>query len=135
MSYTAVEAALVAQLKTVSGLPALQEENTRYTANPKTAWCRATFLPAVAQSESLGVSGRKQIAGLFQVDLFFPTDVGTTAANAMTDAVVAAFSTTVNLSNSGVRVYLSNSQRRAATSYQNHYQIPVTVTWQAFVPK
>ena len=89
MIYQAITDALINRLKTVTGLPSLQLENT--VATPKGAFTRATQIYARPTQATIGRNGRDRHEGLLQVDIFVPVNTGTAAANALADSVVAAF--------------------------------------------
>lgn len=131
MIYATVQAALDAQLQTVTGLPALQLENTLYDTKGKalTPYCRATLLPSEAQPATVGVTGKNEYFGLYQVDLFYPLDKGKASVNAMADLVVAAFARTVLTTGTGNQVKLRAAWAEAGGQDGQYYRVPVLVRW------
>lgn len=132
MVYAEVQSSLVTQLQTVTGLPALQPENTLINrkGQARTPYCRATLLPASSFQRSVGVNGKDEFPGLFQVDLFYPLDAGKTAVNAMADLVVQAFRRNViALSTSPRQLVIHNAWVEAGISEEPYYNVPVVVRW------
>lgn len=129
MTFATIQALLEAQVATVVGLPLYQMENTRISPVAGSPWCRSTFLPARTVQETVGMNGRNRLSGLFQIDLFYPSDKGTATANAMTDLVIAAFPRGLQLTSSGVTVLVETSWREAAYKVEQYYNTPVVLKW------
>jgi hypothetical protein len=134
MSYTSLQQALDEHLKTVTGLPPLNEENTRAVPKTNVAWSRSTFLPAVPLIESLGASGKQRKQGLFQIDLYYPIGTGVADANEMADTVLSYFSSSADITSSP-RIYIDRSWREPGKTLDNFYYVSVLVSWFAFATK
>jgi hypothetical protein len=129
--YAEIQQALDNRLATVTGLPELQTENTRVnrTGKANTPFARGTLLPAQASQLTVGVGGVNTYSGLYQVDLFYPVDTGTTAVNAMADAVMAKFVRGDTLVVDGVSVHITLSWREVGRRDEPFYAVPVLVRW------
>lgn len=124
--YTTVQTALDARLLTVVGLPQHQAENTLLDTRGKarTPFVRSTLIPSEAVPATVGVTGKNEYSGLYQVDLLYPMDAGKAAVNAMADLVVTAFA----------RQTLSTIEVRSAwcevgRQEGQYYIVPVIVRW------
>ena len=133
MSITAVQTALVAHLKTLTGLPPLQEENTRNIGKSGQTFTRATLLPSATRPLSVGINGRDQLSGLLQVDIFVPQDVGVAAANTLADQLVAHFGRGTQLIEAGVTTHIQRAWRQVGGRIETFYQVPVVIQWSAIV--
>lgn len=128
----AIYQALVAQLKTVAGLPTLQLENT--VIQPKGAFTRATLIRARPSQLTVGATGKDLHGGLFQVDIFVPVNTGTTSANALADQIIAAFPRGTALVAGSAIVHVRIAYRETAGRMNDQFhQVPVVVEWQAIV--
>ena len=129
MSYQVIHQLLDAQLATVPGLPSFQAENKRTKAGSTSAFSRSTLLPARPDLLSIGVNSVAELRGLYQVDLYYPTGEGTANADAMADAIVAAFPRSVQLESGAVNVRVRMVWRQAAQVIDTFYSCPVVVEW------
>lgn len=128
--YAEIQAALDAQLATVTGLPELQRENTRLNRGGRatTPFTRATFLPGQATQLTVGQNGVNRYSGLYQVDLFYPMDTGAATINAMADSVLAAFPRATVLGDE-FKVHCTIAWREAGRRDEPFYAVPVLVQW------
>ena len=133
MKFTEVQQLLDEQLLTVVGLPTLQTENTRFKVVTNVPWARSTLLPAETNIVTLGVTGYDELNGLYQVDLFYPSDSGFTAANTMADTVMGAFTKGTQLTGTGINVEIDKSWRESGRTFDTFYNIPVLVSWRGYV--
>jgi hypothetical protein len=128
-----IQTALDDQLKTIVDLPALQTENTRLDASKNlTAFTRATLLPSQSTVISLGVTAEKQMLGLYQVDVFYPSDIGTKAARTLSDAIVNTFPIGLTLTSGTTTVTVEIASVMAAYTINKYYCIPVRVQWSVY---
>lgn len=130
---TEILAALDTQLLLTTGLPTFRAENERYLKVNKTAFCRSTILPAKTTVETLGLTGYDRISGLYQVDLFYPSDEGYTTSGTIADAIVANFPKTLQLTLTGGQVIaIEMAWRQPARKLDNHYNLPILVSWYGY---
>lgn len=132
MSFTTIQAILDTQLQTVAGLPVLQLENTRYEPKTGVPFVRPTFMPA----ETARLSNTDDLLqGLYQIDVFYPTDKGTATASAMADLIKSAFVRGATYTTNSVNVHVVKSYREAGTVFQQFYKLSVMVQWNCQLPK
>lgn len=130
-----IQAALDTQLLTVTGLPVLQTENTRFDGSKNVpAFCRSTLLPAQTTVIGLGAgsAAQTQMQGLYQVDVFYPQDSGTTAARTLADAVVAVFPVGLRLVEGSSTVTVEVASVMTAYSINKYYCVPVRIQWNVY---
>lgn len=124
-----IQDALIAQLKLVTGLPVLQEENTVMT--PKGNFARATLIRSRPSQLTVGTTGQNLHRGLLQVDLFVPVNTGTTAVNVLADAVIEAFPRGLVLASGDLVVHCVIAYRDTSRRLNDQFhQVPVVVEWQ-----
>jgi hypothetical protein len=131
MSISKTQALLDAHLQTVVGLPPLQLENIRLTVDGS-PWCRATLLPAQSFVISLGVGASKKMAGLYQVDVMYPQDDGSSPARNMADLIVDSFSIGTRLTDGDTTVIIDIASAMTAQSLVDYYYVPVQIQWTVF---
>jgi hypothetical protein len=134
----AIQQTLDTQLQTVSGLPALYEENTIAQANGVNAFTRSTLAPAKTTITSLGMNPVLFQTGLYQVDLFYPVAYGSNPGRAMADAVINAFPPGMLLMPDGVNnLIILTAWSLPGSGYSDDgafWQLPLRVEWQIRVP-
>lgn len=133
MSFVAIHQILDARLLAVPNLPIHQSENTLIKPANVAAWCRSTLLPAATTTESIGASGRERKNGIYQIDLFYVTNSGYTAAGTMADSIVSSFSKGLYLTDSIYTPMVLRSYINSARPFNNYMQLPVIVEWECFV--
>lgn len=131
MIYAEVETALNAVVASVSGIPNLTHENTLFDAKGKatTAYSRTTLLPSEAVPATVGINGKNEYFGLYQIDLFYPLHAGKSAANAMADLVVAAYARQIILTGTSKAIEVRAAWCETGTVEQQHYRLPVVIRW------
>jgi hypothetical protein len=129
MSYANLQAALDNHLQTLANLPPLQLENTRNIGRTGQSFSRATLLPARPSQLSVGAQGRDLRRGLYQIDLFVPTDDGATTANVMADEVIAHFPRGLVVSLDGTSVVVEMAYREVGQRVETFYMLPIMVVW------
>lgn len=133
MKYSAIQSLLDAHLATLVGLPKLQLENTKNIAETGKAFSRAVLLPGRATPRTIGLNGKTEFPGLYQIDLFYPMDKGTATANQMADAVIAHFARGLVLNDSEVSVKVDIAWREAGSRNEPFYHLPVMVQWSSVI--
>lgn len=133
MSIEKVQAALDARLQALTGLPPIQLENTRYKSVTGQPFTRATLMPAQTSQVSVGVTGRDQLIGLYQIDVVIPSDTGVAPANILADQLVGHFYRGLSLTQSGVTTHIKKTWRGAGYRVEQFYMVPVSVQWYAIV--
>lgn len=128
-----IQNALDTQLATITTLPPLQTENTRFLANTNvTAFTRATLLPAQSAVISLGVGAQRQLSGIYQVDVFVPSDSGTVQARLIADQIVSTFAVGTRLISGDTTVIIDVASVMGSYSVNKYYCLPVRVLWSTY---
>ena len=123
---------LDAQLQTISGLPAFQQENKRFELAGG-SFVRSTLMPSRSSVISLGVGANKQMQGVYQISCFYPQDGGSSPARVMADNVVNAFPIGLRLTDGVITVIVEITSVMSSTSMTNLYVVPVQVIWTVYV--
>ncbi len=128
-----IRAALEVQLAAVSGLPASRSwENVAFTPPaPGVPWVQGTFSPGRTRAVTVGSTPNYRIEGLYLVDLHYPLGNGPASAEAMADAVIAAFSASVDLLHSGVTTRIRYAERGAGYREDSWFKMPIAIAWWA----
>lgn len=101
--FLSIESALQTKLAAVPGAPSIHWENGKtYVPILGTKYWRPTNLPAASTLATTNALQKHQ--GIYQVDVFVPTDTGLAALFADLDAIYTAFNTVNSLSNAAVTV-------------------------------
>ena len=136
MSYKSIYETLISRLQTVTTLPTLQKENNRVQlGSGKTAWCRATLLPAKSMISTIGNNGYTESLGLFQIDLFYPADGSYTDAFTMVDTILNKFIPGTVLSGITVKNSWAESAQTIntqSTTIPNYYMQPILIEWSLY---
>jgi hypothetical protein len=120
---------LAEHLAACSGLPSVQNENTRNIGKHDTPFVRGTVIPAKTQPKTLGINGRNELSGLFQVDIFVPKDAGVSQANALADLVLEHFPRGQTLTDGVDTILITISWRDVGRRDEPFYNAPVMVEW------
>jgi hypothetical protein len=106
--YSSVQAALDSRLSTmVSDIP-IAWENTKFNPTVGTAYLRPTLLSS--PSDNINLSGLQQNPGIYQIDLFFPVDVGWADMLEKLDQIYNHFKNSI-LTHGGVNVVIQQISR------------------------
>jgi hypothetical protein len=131
--YTETEAALLALLATVSGVPTTATPNTRFAKVVSTPWMTAQFAP---QEETLRTKtardGRMRLTGVLRLKLYYPPLAGDSAALAMAEAILTAFAPGTTLTNGATTVHLDSGSRMwmGGTDIEpGWYTVPIDLRW------
>lgn len=90
-------------------------------------WCRVTIIHALPVIETMGTEGLDAIAVIMQVDLFYPRDTGTAAANAKADDIVETFPAGSTHNYNGIAVHVTASGRVSASDEPEYYRLTVQI--------
>lgn len=84
-----IEGALNTRLSTLSSSPPVAWPNTAYIPIENTSYIRPTLLPVDTNLESL--AGSEEHIGIYQIDVFVPTEKGVSALNTLLDNIQSLF--------------------------------------------
>lgn len=92
MNYEAdIRSALLTQLKTVVSETLIAEENEQFTPSDGAPWIRETLLPGVPERVEIMQDGKSRQVGVYQVDVFAPSGIGTGVPDALSKTIGDAF--------------------------------------------
>lgn len=132
MSIKAIRTLLQDRAATIVGLPTQQRENTHNVAVTNQPFTRTTLLPAESRNASIGTTGSVRRGGLFQLDLFYPSNAGTDSADDMADAALAAFSRGTILTDGTTTVTIELAWAEQGSIIETFYMIPIVIRWRSF---
>lgn len=127
-------AAINKSLSEINGIPTINPENKTYKPTQRVSWCRTTHLPAEPTQTTIGFDRQIRWGGLYQIDLFFPSNTG--AIQPIADAVVAHFNTNrfIPLDDTNPEEVLTIRMAWRGTSAveTDWYRVPVLLRYEAF---
>lgn len=129
MNYSKIQALLDNHLKTFTGLPALQLENTQQEYVTGKPFVRATLITPRPSRATVGVTGRDRLVGLYQIDVFTSLNVGASAKNALVDGLVAHFPRTLILNDGDVTLHMQMTWSETGGREQQFHASRVMVEW------
>lgn len=131
MSRAIIRSLLNDHVDSIVGLPPIQYENTPNIGQTGKPFTRVTNIPANTLQVSAGINGKDRALGLLQIDLFFPTDLGTINSELMADAVIAAFPRGLTLTHEDTNtvVHFKSPSVRVGYTFEPFYCLPITVEW------
>lgn len=106
-----VSKALLDHLKTISGLPALAQENAKFTPTVGTPYLREQDYSGMTQAPTLAADGFQRKDGLYRVGVFVPKGNGKFNALAYCDLIIAGFARGTVLAHAGQKVRIEKSDR------------------------
>lgn len=124
-----VSKALLDHLKTISGLPALAQENAKFTPTPNTSYLREQDYSGITQAPTLAADGFQRKDGLYRIGVFVPKDNGKFNALAYCDLIIAGFARGTVLTHAGQKVRIEQSDREQGFIDGEFYQCGVMVRY------
>lgn len=102
--FSNIENALNTRLATVPALPTVQWPNTKYQPIENTSFIRPSVLPASTNLETL--NGGEAFGGIYQVDVFAPSEKGVNNINKILDDIADTFRSNKSLVVDTTTVYI-----------------------------
>lgn len=134
MSVAVIHSLLDQRLNTIPNLPSTLTENSVFDASSNVpSFIRSTILPARSAVISLGASAGKKLQGLYQVDVFYPSGTGSTAAQTLADTVVATFPIGLILTSGTIQVMVEIASAMPAYDISKYYGVPILIQWSCYV--
>ena len=124
-----VSKALLDHLKTISGLPALAQENKPFTPTVGTAYLREQDYSGMTQAPTLAADGFQRKDGLYRIGVFVPKDNGKFNALAYCDLIIAGFARGTVLTHAGQKVRIEQSDRELGFVDGEFFQCGVVVRY------
>lgn len=109
--------------------------NTHFQPTLGSPWVRANLIPAQTRQGSIGEDGTDLHQGIFQVDVFYPSNSGDGAAFALADDILEHFSRGTVLIADGIRVRMETSNPTTPNSEPDWYHVPVELRWFSYTDK
>lgn len=110
--FSNIENALNIQLSSIGGLPTIQWSNTKYQPIENTSFIRPSILPAQSDLETL--AGGESVGGIYQIDIFTPSEKGVGVSNKIIDDIAESFRANKTLSAGGNTVFVQAISRGTA---------------------
>jgi hypothetical protein len=104
--FTDIEAALNTRLSTLGSLPDVDWPNTEYTPVAGTLFLRPTNLPSSGALATIG--GGYYYKGIYQIDIFCPTNKGISVLTGWMDAIQTLFAGTKTLTAGSTKVFVQD---------------------------
>lgn len=130
-----IRAALEQQIANVSGIPSSANrawENVRFSPTTGTAWVRMALVPTTSRPAVRGPSPQIRHDGVFLVTAHLPEGDGPAAADALADAIRAAFTVDTGLTSGGVTVRFNYAERGSAILDTPWYIVTVSISWYTY---
>lgn len=130
-----IRAALEQQIANVSGIPSTSNrawENVRFTPTTNSAWVRMALVPTTSRPAVRGPNPQIRHDGVFLVTAHLPEGSGPAAADALADAIRAAFTVDTGLTSGGVTVRFNYAERGVAVLDAPWYIVTVSISWYTF---
>ncbi len=129
MNYEAdIRDALLTQLKTVVSETLIAEENIQFEPSDETPWVRETLLPGIPERVEIMQDGQSRQYGVYQVDVFTPSGIGTSIADALSKTIGDAFAAGSTYG-TDVVVHIRRSYGQPGREDGNWYHKPLVVEW------
>jgi len=127
--YTDIRAALVTQLSTMTGVPAVAWENSTYSPVVGTPYLIPSVLWAEGSQAELGVNGRNWERGIYQITAVYPANAGVGLINAMAGKIRERFKRGTELVYNGVTVKIRKVYLGPQTIEAAGIQQPVSIAF------
>lgn len=107
-------------------------EGIEYTSVIGTPFIRPTVLPVSSVQANLGKSGQELHEGIFQIDVFWPTNQAKALPLGEADKIANYFTRGLTLTHNGVNVRIGTASIGAANRDNAWLQIPVLINFHSF---
>lgn len=130
-----IRAALEQQIANVAGIPSASNrawENVRFSPATNTAWVRMALVPTTSRPAVRGPAPQIRHDGFFLITTHTPEGAGPAAADALADAIRAAFTVDTGLAAGGVNVRFNYAERGSAVLDPPWYIVTTSVSWYSY---
>jgi len=124
-----VHAALLTQLKTVVSATLVAEENKEFEPSDGSPWIRETLLPGIPERVEIMQDGLSRQFGVYQVDVFAPSGMGTDIADALAKTIGDAFVPGTGYTSSDVTARIQRVYTRPGREDGDYYHKPLVIEW------
>lgn len=130
MSASAIEAAFRIKLSELALAPVWYENAPPPATKP---YLEARFMPAETYTPTFGPDGIREYVGLYNINVVTDAGIGSGAAGALADSVVAAFPRASQIvAPDGLVVTVEKSWRSPAIEGEGRYVVPVNIRYYSF---
>lgn len=129
-----ISAALDVNLNTLATANSIDVawENEGYTPVTGIAYLRATLLPADTAGVGMADNSSDEHLGIYQVDVFTPTDDGKGQAVNLADDIADQFKRGTELTYNGVTVRIKTVSRSSGSRDGSWFIVPVSIQYYSF---
>ena len=128
-AFTDIGSALDKHLDEMPSAPSTAWENKKYEPVKGTLYLRATRLPGEGEQATLGDGGEDLNEGIYQIDVFAPSDDWKKDALAMADLIANRFKRGAILTYNSVNVRIKKVWIDTGRNSDGWYHIPVNVSY------
>lgn len=133
MSDAAIRAAIESRLNGMTPALATAWENVPFTPVDGTPYQRAYLMPAQPENPTIGAL-LQRLSGVYQINLFYPTGTGSSAAMTRALAIRARFPRGLTMTAGGVTVsVIETPEIGGGTVVGDRYLVPVRVRYRTSV--
>jgi hypothetical protein len=129
MTNQEIHQALDTAVAAITGLPPTTTENVTGKPVANAPFTRTTMIPARPNRLTVGVTGKDELIGLFQVDLYYPVGSGVTASLTAAESVVTAFPRTWQTTVSGDVLRVTSSWIEGGRTINSWYAVAVMLSY------
>jgi hypothetical protein len=135
MSTTNIRSALVTRLEALSLSQSISYENIQFSPPSDDIWLRFNFIPTNTLPVTLGQGGDDEAVGMAQIDVFAPTNTGTSEPYALAEIVKNTFVVGNIFEYNTTKVRITSTRIDIIGTIENQYHIAVTVNWSAYLQR
>lgn len=128
--YTDIESALNARLDSLSSHPPIAWPNTKYKPIEGTTYLRPTLLPAESDADTL--NGGQVDKGIYQIDIFVPTEKGISVITAWMDAIKDHFPNGTILTSNTTKIYVNKIGRSLFQREENWFSGYISIYYESY---
>lgn len=129
-----ISAALDTQLNTMVGLPAVAWPNRKYIPVQGTLYIRPTLIQGSTVTATIGL-GSDLSTGIYQVDIFSPSDEGKNEAVTMADTIADHFARDTDLTYNSRTVTIKSTSQTRQFVEDGWYHLVLDIVYCAYTVK
>ena len=134
MNYDNILAALETRVLSLTDVPDVAFENTKYIPKTGVSYLRARFIPMDRRPASCGIGAdlkpyMQHYYGVFQIVINCPESEGQSKTNKIVNEICDKFEAATDISNEDVYVTIKQVERMRGISEAPWYKTPVNIHW------
>jgi hypothetical protein len=126
---TKIRSAFVTRLLTFPALPSVAWENVSFTPTTGTTYLRPFLLPGEPVQAELGTAGQNRHSGIYQISIYAPAGVGTSAAGTLRDNLIDFFKRGTTMTYSDITVQIQKAFPGPMLQETDWIHIPITIRY------